>query len=135
MGALLNADSILATGDYTDPNYVNPGETSVTAPYRFSTDEVIKAVQEVYDGAGFDAVQAADLQNLLEFWNIAPENNVGVGATVPGELHSDDQTLIATTLEYTKVDQTLLQGGAFEGDILDVLNVLYGGHGWDSGLV
>ena len=111
VAALLNADS--------------SGETTLTQAYRFSADDVIKAVQEVYDDAGFDATQAADLQDLLEFWNIAPENNVGPGATMPGELHSDDTTTIATTLEY---DGHL--GGSFEGDIIGVLNTLHADHGW-----
>ena len=115
VAALLNADSTGA-----------PGEPTLTADYRFTTDEVIKAVQEVYDDAGFDAVQAADLQNLLEFWNIAPENNHVIdGATVEGELHSDDTTTIATTLTYAGT-----AGGSFTGDIIQVLHDLHPNDGW-----
>jgi hypothetical protein len=96
----------------------------VTQGYRFSTDEVIAAVQEVYDDGGFDAQQGADLTNLLQFWNEAPEANVGAGATVPGELHSDDTT-IATTLQYNGT-----AGGSFARGIFAVLDGLYPTHDW-----
>jgi FG-GAP-like repeat len=97
----------------------------VTQSYRFSTDDVIAAVQEVYDDGGFDAQQGADLTNLLQFWNEAPEANVGASATVPGELHSDDTTTIATTLQYNGT-----AGGSFAGGIFAVLDGLYPTHDW-----
>jgi hypothetical protein len=111
VAALLNSDST--------------GESTLTADYRFSTADVIAAVQEVYDDSGFDATQAADLADLLEFWNTAPENNTGVGAHVDGELHSDDTTVIATTLEWNGHD-----GGSFAGNIFQVLDTLHPTHDW-----
>src|SRR5262245_64599563 len=65
---------------------------AVTQDYRFSTDDVILAVQEVYDDGGFNSTQAADLTDLLQFWNEAPNANVGAGATVPGAMHQGDTT-------------------------------------------
>jgi hypothetical protein len=109
--ALLNSDS--------------SGETTLTQDYRFPTDQIMGAVQEVYDDGAFDPVQAADLKAVLEFWNTAPENNTGVGATVDGELHSEDTTAIAQTLEYNGLD-----GGSFTGSLIDVLADLHPDHGW-----
>jgi uncharacterized repeat protein (TIGR01451 family) len=101
------------------------GTGMVTESFRFTTNEVISAVQEVYDDGGFDAVQGADLTNLLQFWNEAPEANIGPGATTPGELHSNDTTAIATTLTFNGT-----AGGSFEGNIFDVLGGLHPDHGW-----
>jgi hypothetical protein len=113
-------------------NSSSSGEGTLTQDYRFTTSEVIDAVKEVYDGVGFDQVQAADLQDLLEFWNTAPEHNVGPGATVPGELHSDDTTTIATTLVDATEPGNVNSGGSFEGSIFEVLNGLHPTHGWDG---
>jgi hypothetical protein len=95
----------------------------VTQDYRFTTSDVIAAVQKVYDHGGFDAQQGTDLTNLLQFWNEAPEANVGAGATVPGELHSNDTSIAA--LQYNGT-----AGGSFEGDIFQVLAGLHPDHGW-----
>jgi hypothetical protein len=115
-GALLNSSS--------------DGEDTLTESYRFTTAEIIAAVQEVYDDGGFDATQAAQLQNLLEFWNIAPENNLGDGAHHPGELCDSDTTAIATTLTLAKGDGTVLAGGSFDGSIFEVLDTLHPNSGW-----
>ena len=104
-------------------NATNDADGLVTQDYRFTTSEVIAAVQEAYDDGGFDAQQGADLTNLLQFWNEAPSANVGVGATIPGELHFNDT--IATTLQYNST-----AGGLLEGDIFQVLAGLHPDHGW-----
>jgi hypothetical protein len=85
---------------------------------------------EAYDGDANDALQKADLSDLLNSWNDAPEHNVSSLANgtplVDGELSSADTTLIATTLQ-----DAGHFGGSFEGDIFQVLNGLHAGHGWE----
>ncbi len=129
VGALLNATST--------------GETDLTAHYRFSESDIIHALQECYGdtsyandvpGSGgtagtFNAVKAAHLQNLLQFWNNAPEMNTGTGATHPGELCSDDTTTLATTLHFND-GGTDFYGGSFTGGIIGVLNALHPSDGW-----
>jgi hypothetical protein len=104
-------------------NATNDAGGLVTQDYRFTTSDVIAAVQEAYDDGGFDAQQGADLTNLLQFWNEAPSANVSAGATIPGELHPNDT--IATTLQYNGT-----AGGLLEGGIFQVLAGLHPDHGW-----
>jgi hypothetical protein len=101
-------------------NAVAGSSHGLTEAFRFSPSDIIKAVQEVYGGAGghtFDAVKGADLQNLLEFWNTVPEKSPG------GELCSN--TTVLNPLDYGT-----LHGGSFTGDIIGVLQNLHPDHAW-----
>jgi hypothetical protein len=64
--------------------------------------------------------QKTNLEDLLKFWNTAPGNNLTTDALhaahVDGELHSNDTTAIATTLEYNGA-----HGGSFQRIIFEVL--------------
>lgn len=106
-------------------NATNDADGLVTQDYRFTTSEVIAAVQEAYDDGGFDAQQGADLTGLLAFWNAASAANTGIGANVAGELHPDDTTPIATSLSFNGD-----LGGSFDGNIFQVLAGLHPDHGW-----
>jgi uncharacterized repeat protein (TIGR01451 family) len=106
-------------------NATNDADGLVTQQYRFSVDDVIAAVKEVYDDGGFNTEQGGDLARLLTFWNAAPSANIGPGATVAGELHSNDTTPIATSLSFNGD-----LGGSFDGNIFQVLATLHPDHGW-----
>jgi hypothetical protein len=98
----------------------------LTADYRFTADEIIAAVKLVYDG-GFDAVMARDLQNVLEFWNIVPEKQAdgelcGVGSTSTSLIYDKDGDPLTTG--------DILNGGSFNGGLLEVLAALNPDHGW-----
>jgi uncharacterized repeat protein (TIGR01451 family) len=106
-------------------NASNDADGLVTQNFRFSADDVISAVKEVYDDGHFDTLQGADLTGLLAFWNAAPAANTGIGAHVAGELHSNDTTPIATSLSFNGD-----LGGSFDGNIFQVLATLHPDHGW-----
>ena len=103
-------------------NSTNDADGLVTQD--FALPPRVIRLQEAYDDGGFDAQQGADLTGLLEFWNEAPSANIGIGATVAGELHPDDTT-IATSLSFNGD-----LGGLFDGNIFQVLAGLHPDHGW-----
>jgi hypothetical protein len=122
VGAILNDANWNGTSA-NDPGSNDPDNPAVIQDYRFTATEVIDAVQAVYGGAGqgtFNSAHAAELQNLLEFWNIAPENSSD------GELCSTEDGTAGLT--YDKDPTAIvnnLYGGSYTGNIFQVLADLY----------